>query len=122
LRDRRRAGQVDGITETVPRPQGCERASPDRRVEAEALLFLLDRQGVCVRGLVVLERAMDLSHVLAAMGSLASAVGAVRLSLGPRRPPRRPRSRYPRRISPAVEKVQVLVAMSGVDSSVAAAC
>ena len=54
-------------------------------VEAEALLFLLDRQGVCASaGSSCSSGAMDPSHVLAAMGiPRERAVGAVRLSLGP---------------------------------------
>ena len=90
LRDRLVDGlraRVDGITETVPRDRkvaGNAHLLVDG-VEAEALLFLLDRQGVCASaGSSCSSGAMDPSHVLAAMGiPRERAVGAVRLSLGP---------------------------------------
>jgi len=79
--------RVDGITETVAREHkvaGNAHLLVDG-VEAEALLFLLDRQGVCASaGSSCSSGAMDPSHVLAAMGiSRDRAAGAVRLSLGP---------------------------------------
>jgi cysteine desulfurase len=79
--------RVEGITETVPRDRkvaGNAHLLVDG-VEAEALLFLLDRQGVCASaGSSCSSGAMDPSHVLAAMGiPRERAVGAVRLSLGP---------------------------------------
>ena len=82
LRDR-----ADGITETVAREHkvaGNAHLLVDG-VEAEALLFLLDRQGVCASaGSSCSSGAMDPSHVLAAMGIPSErAAGAVRLSLGP---------------------------------------
>ena len=54
-------------------------------VESEALLFLLDREGVCASaGSSCSSGAMDPSHVLAAMGvARERALSAVRLSLGP---------------------------------------
>jgi cysteine desulfurase len=90
LRDRLVDGltaQVDGVTETVAR----DRKVPGNAhvlidgVEAEALLFLLDRAGVCASaGSSCSSGAMDPSHVLAAMGvPRDQALGALRLSLGP---------------------------------------
>ncbi len=68
--------RVDGITETVPRDRkvaGNAHLLVDG-VEAEALLFLLDRQGVCASaGSSCSSGAMDPSHVLAAMGVSARA-------------------------------------------------
>jgi cysteine desulfurase len=53
-------------------------------LEGEALLFLLDRAGVCASAASsCASGAMDQSHVLAAMGVDPSwAGGAVRMSLG----------------------------------------
>ena len=62
---------VDGITETVSRDRkvaGNAHVLIDG-VEAEALLFLLDREGICASaGSSCSSGAMDPSHVLAAMG------------------------------------------------------
>ena len=90
LRDRLVDGlmaRVDGLTETVARDRkvaGNAHLLIDG-VEAEALLFLLDRAGVCASaGSSCSSGAMDPSHVLAAMGvPRDQAMGAVRLSLGP---------------------------------------
>lgn len=81
------AAQVDGLTETVPRDRkvaGNAHVVVDG-VESEALLFLLDREGVCASaGSSCSSGAMDPSHVLAAMGvPRERALSAVRLSLGP---------------------------------------
>ena len=89
LRDRLVDGlvaNVDGVTETVGRDRkvaGNAHVLIDG-VEAEALLFLLDRSGLCASaGSSCSSGAMDPSHVLAAMGvSRDSALGAVRFSLG----------------------------------------
>ena len=89
LRDRLVDGlvaDVEGVTETVERDRkvaGNAHVLIDG-VEAEALLFLLDRAGVCASaGSSCSSGAMDPSHVLAAMGvSRDSALGAVRFSLG----------------------------------------
>ena len=53
-------------------------------VESEALLFLLDRSGVCASAAsACASGAMDPSHVLAAMGVPKElAGGAIRFSLG----------------------------------------
>ncbi len=74
LRDRLVDGlmaRVDGVTETVARDRkvaGNAHVLIDG-VEAEALLFLLDRAGVCASaGSSCSSGAMDPSHVLAAMG------------------------------------------------------
>jgi cysteine desulfurase len=90
LRDRLVDGlqaRVEGINETVPRDRkvaGNAHLLVDG-VEAEALLFLLDRKGVCASaGSSCSSGAMDPSHVLAAMGvSRERAASALRLSLGP---------------------------------------
>lgn len=89
LRDRLVDGlvaNVDGVTETVGRDRkvaGNAHVLIDG-VEAEALLFLLDRSGLCASaGSSCSSGAMDPSHVLAAMGvPRDSALGAVRFSLG----------------------------------------
>ena len=89
LRDRLVDGlvaNVDGVTETVARDRkvaGNAHVLIDG-VEAEALLFLLDRSGICASaGSSCSSGAMDPSHVLAAMGvSRDRALGAVRFSLG----------------------------------------
>jgi cysteine desulfurase len=89
LRDRLVDGlleRVPGVVETVPRDHkvaGSAHVCIDG-IESEALLFLLEREGVyasaasaCASG------AMDPSHVLAAMGvPKERAQGALRLSLG----------------------------------------
>ena len=90
LRDR----LADGLVATVP---GLVETVPDRSrtlpgachvciegVDSEALLFLLDAEGVLASaGSSCASGAQDLSHVLAAMGVPASrARGALRLSLG----------------------------------------
>lgn len=79
-------GAVDGAMETVARdrtvPGVAHLCFPG--VENEALLFLLDREGVCASAAsACASGAMEPSHVLASMGidrSVAS--GALRLSLG----------------------------------------
>jgi cysteine desulfurase len=89
LRDRFVDGlvaNVDGVTETVGRDRkvaGNAHVLVDG-VEAEALLFLLDRSGICASaGSSCSSGAMDPSHVLAAMGVPRDrALGAVRFSLG----------------------------------------
>jgi cysteine desulfurase len=80
------AGELDGVVEVVPRQErvaGSGHVCFDG-VESEALLFLLDRAGICASAAsACASGAMDPSHVLAAMGvpkELAS--GAVRFSLG----------------------------------------
>jgi cysteine desulfurase len=89
MRDRLLDGlvaEVPGLVETVPR----ERKSAGSAhvciegVESEALLFLLDREGVCASAASACSSgAMDPSHVLAAMGlPRAVAGGSLRLSLG----------------------------------------
>ena len=79
--------KVGGVTETVPRDRkvaGNAHVLIDG-VEAEALLFLLDREGVCASaGSSCSSGAMEASHVLSAMGIAPDrANGAVRFSLGP---------------------------------------
>jgi cysteine desulfurase len=89
LRDRLVDGllaSVDGLIETVPRHRkvaGSAHVCIDG-VENEALLFLLDRAGVCAAAAsACTSGAMEPSHVLAAMGlSRETAGGALRLSLG----------------------------------------
>jgi cysteine desulfurase len=89
LRDRLVDGllaSVDGLVETVPR---------DRRtagnahvcipgVESEALLYLLEKAGICASAAsACASGALEPSHVLAAMGvPKETAAGALRLSLG----------------------------------------
>ena len=80
------ASQIGGLTETVPRDRkvaGNAHVLIDG-VETEALLFLLDREGVCASaGSSCSSGAMEPSHVLAAMGvSRERALSALRLSLG----------------------------------------
>jgi cysteine desulfurase len=81
------ASQIGGLTETVPRDRKVAGNAHVlvEGVESEALLFLLDREGVCASaGSSCSSGAMDPSHVLAAMGvSREQALSAVRLSLGP---------------------------------------
>ncbi len=89
LRDRLVDGlvaNVEGVTETVGRDRkvaGNAHVLIDG-IEAEALLFLLDRSGICASaGSSCSSGAMDPSHVLAAMGVARDrALGAVRFSLG----------------------------------------
>jgi cysteine desulfurase len=77
---------VPGLTETVPRPRKVAGSAHVciEGVESEALLFLLDRSGVCASAASACSSgAMDPSHVLAAMGVPREvAGGALRLSLG----------------------------------------
>ena len=78
---------VDGVIETVPRDRKVAGNAHVliEGVESEALLFLLDREGVCASaGSSCSSGAMDASHVLTAMGVTPErASGAIRLSLGP---------------------------------------
>ena len=89
LRDRLVDGlteNVPGVRETVPRTAKVAGSAHVmfEGVEGEALLFLLDRAGVCASAASsCASGAMDPSHVLAAMGvDPSSAGGAVRMSLG----------------------------------------
>jgi cysteine desulfurase len=79
-------GHLPGVRETVPRTVKVAGSAHVmfEAVEGEALLFLLDRAGVCASAASsCASGAMDPSHVLAAMGVERSwAEGAVRLSLG----------------------------------------
>ena len=74
LRDRLLDGllaEVDGLRETVPRDRKVAGSAHVciEGVENEALLFLLDREGVCASAASACSSgAMDPSHVLAAMG------------------------------------------------------
>ncbi len=81
------AGLPDGAVRTNGDPAGklvnnCHLAF--RGIEAEALLLLLDRDGVCASaGSSCASGAMEPSHVLAAMGLPAElARSSVRLTLG----------------------------------------
>ena len=89
LRDRLLDGllaEVDGLRETVPRDRKVAGSAHVciEGVENEALLFLLDRAGVCASAASACSSgAMDPSHVLAAMGLPREvAAGSLRLSLG----------------------------------------
>jgi cysteine desulfurase len=89
LRDRLLDGllaEVDDLRETVPRDRKTAGSAHVciEGVENEALLFLLDRDGVCASAASACSSgAMDPSHVLAAMGLPRDlAAGSVRLSLG----------------------------------------
>jgi cysteine desulfurase len=78
--------EIDGCTETLPaeyKVAGSAHVCIDG-IESEALLFLLDEEGVCASAASsCASGAMDPSHVLAAMGvSRERAVGALRLTLG----------------------------------------
>jgi cysteine desulfurase len=77
---------VPGLVETVPRHRKTAGSAHVciEGVESEALLFLLDRAGVCASAASACSSgAMDPSHVLAAMGVPRSlAGGALRLSFG----------------------------------------
>jgi len=75
-----------GAVETVPRPHkiaGSAHVCFDG-LESEALLFLLDQEGICASAAsACASGAMEPSHVLSAMGVPRSlAAGAVRFSLG----------------------------------------
>ncbi len=77
---------LDGVHETVPRPlkvAGSAHVCVEG-VESEALLFLLDRAGVCASAAsACASGAMEPSHVLSAMGVPKElGMGALRLSLG----------------------------------------
>jgi len=78
--------EVDGLHETVPRDRKVAGSAHVciEGVENEALLFLLDREGVCASAASACSSgAMDPSHVLAAMGLPRDvAAGSLRLSLG----------------------------------------
>jgi cysteine desulfurase len=81
------AGLPDGAVRINGDParklvNNCHLAFPG--VEAEALLLLLDRDGVCASaGSSCASGALEPSHVLSAMGvPRARALGALRLSLG----------------------------------------
>ncbi len=89
LRDRLADGllaAVPGAVETGPRRSkvagNCHLRFPE--VESEALLILLDREGVCASaGSACASGAIEPSHVLVAMGlSAAEANSSLRLSLG----------------------------------------
>ncbi len=89
LRDRLADGllaAVPGAVETGPRrskvASNCHLRFPE--VESEALLILLDREGVCASaGSACASGAIEPSHVLVAMGlSAAEANSSLRLSLG----------------------------------------
>ncbi len=89
LRDRLLDGllaEVPGLVETVPRDRKAAGSAHVciEGVENEALLFLLDRGGVCASAASACSSgAMEPSHVLAAMGvPRTMAAGALRLSLG----------------------------------------
>ena len=75
-----------GVRETVPpaaKVAGSAHVMFDD-VESEALLYLLDREGLCASAAsACASGAMEPSHVLAAMGvERRWAMGALRLSLG----------------------------------------
>ncbi len=89
LRDRLQAGLLAAV------PDAFVNGAPDRRtaghlhlgfpgVESEALLVVLDQQGICAAaGSSCSSGATEISHVLAAMGMDPAAAGAsIRLSLG----------------------------------------
>jgi cysteine desulfurase len=89
LRDRLVDGLLDatpGVVETVPRSRKVAGSAHlcIEGVENEALLFLLDRAGICASAASACSAgAMDPSHVLAAMGLPGSvAGGSLRLSFG----------------------------------------
>ena len=77
---------LDGVHETVPRPLKVAGSAHVciEGVESEALLFLLDRAGVCASAAsACASGAMEPSHVLSAMGVPKElGMGALRLSLG----------------------------------------
>lgn len=89
LRDRLRDGLISAIPDARPTAAGapmvagtCHLTFP--KVEAESLLLLLDRDGVCASaGSSCQSGSMDPSHVLLAMGfPKEAALSAIRLSLG----------------------------------------
>ena len=89
LRDRLLDGllsEMDGLSETVPRARKVAGSAHVciEGVENEAMLFLLDREGICASAASACSSgAMDPSHVLAAMGlPREAAAGSLRLSLG----------------------------------------
>jgi cysteine desulfurase len=87
LRDRLSDGLVAlGAVETVPRSSRIPGAAHVcwRGLESEALLYLLDRAGICASAAsACASGAMEPSHVLAAMGVERDlAQGAMRFSLG----------------------------------------
>jgi cysteine desulfurase len=79
-------GALDDVAETVPRADKVAGSAHVciAGVENEALLFLLDEEGVCASAAsACASGAMEPSHVLAAMGvSRALAGGALRATLG----------------------------------------
>lgn len=89
LRDRlveRLESEIDGCAATIPggyKVAGSGHVCIDG-IESEALLFLLDEEGVCASAASsCASGAMDPSHVLAAMGvPRERALGALRLTLG----------------------------------------
>jgi cysteine desulfurase len=80
------ADELDGVVELVPRDRRVAGSAHVcfEGVESEALLFLLDRAGICASAAsACASGAMDPSHVLAAMGVPKElAGGAIRFSLG----------------------------------------
>jgi cysteine desulfurase len=80
------AEELDGVVELVPRDRRIAGSAHVcfEGVESEALLFLLDRAGICASAAsACASGAMDPSHVLAAMGVPKElAGGAIRFSLG----------------------------------------
>ena len=77
---------VDGVHETVARPLKIAGSAHVciEGIESEALLFLLDRAGVCASAAsACASGAMEPSHVLSAMRLPKElSLGALRLSLG----------------------------------------
>jgi cysteine desulfurase len=89
LRDRLLAGLLQSVPEAYETAAGQAKAPGHchlliDRVESEALLVLLDREGVYASaGSACASGAMEPSHVLTAMGyEPAQALGALRLTLG----------------------------------------
>jgi len=89
LRDALVAGlqnRLEGVVETVPVEHKVAGSAHVciAGIESEALLFLLDEEGVCASAAsACASGAMEPSHVLAAMGvDRSMAFGAVRLTLG----------------------------------------
>ncbi|HWC66862.1 MAG TPA: cysteine desulfurase family protein [Acidimicrobiales bacterium] len=80
------AAELDGVVEVVSREARIAGSAHVcfEGVESEALLFLLDRAGVCASAAsACASGAMDPSHVLAAMGVPKElAAGSIRFSLG----------------------------------------
>ncbi|MFM2076411.1 MAG: hypothetical protein RJA49_301 [Actinomycetota bacterium] len=78
--------ELPGVHETVPRDRKVEGSAHVciEGIENEALLFLLDEEGVCASAASACAAgAMEPSHVLAAMGVPRElAFGALRLTLG----------------------------------------